>query len=916
MTTRSKTIHRLLSLVLCLCMVLTLLPMIPMEAEAAAAKTLYLKPNSNWTQANARFAAYFFNNSTGKNTWAGMTDSDKDGIYEVTVPDGDWPNVIFCRMNPNTTANNWNNGTMWNQTADLTVPTNSNNCYVVKSGTWNKGGGSWCQLCYHTFSGNTCSKCNTTGVTIYFQNNWKWSKVSLYYWFGPENALYNMPHPGVEMTYYDNDGSNDYYVMTIPQNVTAIQFNGIKDDGSSTRDKIDITSGWKNNLCYYMEWDNGNIAKTFDISTVKFPCKHNNVVDVAGSAATCTATGLTAGTKCADCGEPIQAQDVIPALGHTWSNATCDAPKTCSVCGATEGDAAGHSYSAEITTAPGCETTGVKTYTCGDCGDVYTEPLAATGHSYKSEVTAPDCINGGYTTYTCGACGHSNVADETDALGHDYKSEITTAPGCESEGVETFTCANCGDSYTKPVSATGHSYQADVTEPDCEKGGYTTYTCSACGDSYVSEYTEALGHKHEATEYVWAEDYSTCTASRTCGICGEAEYETLEALVSEEVPATCQEPAVLGYSALFIGVSWAEAQMVTMVDPTGALNPDNHVSDTMIYLDNGNGTHNEQWSCCGADAGIEVSHADADESGRCDDCYGLMAPAQLRKVSVSLKGNIAVNYYMLLSEEVLADDTAYMYFKLVDGELTIPVGEGIPMELDGETYYVYTCAVDAKEMTDNIVSQFFYGNNVTREHTYNVQTYGKHILAAYDDQATRDLITAMLNYGAASQLHFGYNTDKLANDVRDDKGNALIAAPDYSDVTIAGFNAVAGQGTDLAKFYSASLILKSETTVRFFFQVDSAASFTASYNGQELTVGKRSGLYYVDVVGISAKDLDEDVTIAINDGTNSTEVSFNPMSYCQGVLNDTTGAFSNEMKDLVRALYLYNQAANVYFKEV
>jgi hypothetical protein len=285
-------------------------------------------------------------------------------------------------------------------------------------------------------------------------------------------------------------------------------------------------------------------------------------------------------------------------------------------------------------------------------------------------------------------------------------------------------------------------------------------------------------------------------------------------------------------------------------------------------------------------------------------------PAYLRQVSVSLKGNIALNYYMLLSEEVLADETAYMQFTMADGEvIKLPVSQGVEQYSQGETYYVFTCAVSAKEMTDTVLSQFFYDGGSTREHTYSVQTYAKHILANYDDAAIKDLITSMLNYGAASQLHFGYNTDKLAN--------ADLEAPDYSNVTIDGFKPVAGQGTELAKLYSASLILKSETTLRIFFKVDAAVeNLTVTYQGQALEVKQRSGLSYVDVVGISAKALDEVVTVTVNDGANTAEVAFNPMSYSQGVLNDTTGAFGQDMKDLVAALYLYNKAANVYFKEV
>lgn len=112
------------------------------EEPEVTANMLYLKPNSNWETDNARFAAYFFGGTPGE-LWVSMTDSDADGIYEVNIPEGyDYGcSVIFCRMNPNTTANNWNN--KWNQTSDLTAPTDGNNLYTVKDGTWDKGGGTW-----------------------------------------------------------------------------------------------------------------------------------------------------------------------------------------------------------------------------------------------------------------------------------------------------------------------------------------------------------------------------------------------------------------------------------------------------------------------------------------------------------------------------------------------------------------------------------------------------------------------------------------------------------------------------------------------------------------------------------------------------------------------------------------------------
>ena len=137
MTRIHPRIRKALCLMLALVMVLGMFP--ALHVQAAEDTTLYLVPNSNWKADNARFAAYYWN-ASGSNAWTDMTDSDADGVYEGTIPAG-YGSIIFCRMSPTAAANNWDN--KWNQTSDLTVPTDGANCYTVKEGTWDSGGGIW-----------------------------------------------------------------------------------------------------------------------------------------------------------------------------------------------------------------------------------------------------------------------------------------------------------------------------------------------------------------------------------------------------------------------------------------------------------------------------------------------------------------------------------------------------------------------------------------------------------------------------------------------------------------------------------------------------------------------------------------------------------------------------------------------------
>ena len=110
-------------------------------------------------------------------------------------------------------------------------------------------------------------------TTVYFQNNWKWSDVRIYAWNSSNSALLGT-WPGTAMTRVGNDGTYDYYKCTLPEGVAGFIFNGIKDDGSGSRDQSpDMKTIPANNTTfYYMNWNNGNqcLASTTPI-TNKFP---------------------------------------------------------------------------------------------------------------------------------------------------------------------------------------------------------------------------------------------------------------------------------------------------------------------------------------------------------------------------------------------------------------------------------------------------------------------------------------------------------------------------------------------------------------------------------------------------------------------------------------------------------------------
>ena len=113
---------------------------------------------------------------------------------------------------------------------------------------------------------------------------------------------------------------------------------------------------------------------------------------------------------------------------HIWKEATCETPKTCMKCEATEGSALGHSWK-EAT----CETP----KTCTVCGKTEGEAL---GHSWK----AADCTH----PKTCTVCGKT----EGEALGHQWSDWILTRkPTTDAQGLEERICVPCQLKETRQV---------------------------------------------------------------------------------------------------------------------------------------------------------------------------------------------------------------------------------------------------------------------------------------------------------------------------------------------------------------------------------------------------------------------------------------------------------------------------------
>ncbi len=302
-------------------------------------------------------------------------------------------------------------------------------------------------------------------------------------------------------------------------------------------------------------------SKISVITITLYNCEHTNTEPIGeAQAATCTENGITAGVKCADCGKELTAQEIIPATGHDFADGTCTVCGAAKDCDHTNTESIGEAKAATCTEAG--ITAGSKCSDCGETIEEQ-EVIPALGHSYVNYVCNrcgtddPDH----YFAMTIAEALAATDGKQVEVTGtvvkintplnSEYNNISVTIK--DTEGNELYLYRLSGDvalhsnitvkgsmstyNGTRQISQ-GATFTLNGTEA-CSYSAATCTTpekCAICGAE--KEGSVALGHT--------AGTAATCTTAQICTVCEAVIVEALGHTYVDGVCSVCGEAESAG----------------------------------------------------------------------------------------------------------------------------------------------------------------------------------------------------------------------------------------------------------------------------------------------------------------------------------------------------------------------------------
>ena len=296
--------------------------------------------------------------------------------------------------------------------------------------------------------------------------------------------------------------------------------------------------------------------------------------------------------------------------------------------------------------------------------------------------------------------------------------------------------------------------------------------------------------------------------------------------------------------------------------------------------------------------------------------------------SISLKNRISLNIYLEMNEEMLKDQNAYIEMSVMDADKQITKKVMLHELEKVNQQYRISFPLNVRAMNDEVTMTIYTTGKdghlcASKEEKYSIVMYANSLLEQSDqlDANVIAVVEAMLNYGAVAQQYFDYKVDQLAN--------ANVVNKEYQNVDASAFEAYKPQidGTITGMAYGASnLRLLPEAAIRHHFVInedmkqsyqDGNLTFTL-LNEQGEAVKTLSPTFYdenkayVEITNIFAEDLHKAYRVQVKNTTNNEEItiSYSVFSYGYTAMNHSSA--KQETKDIVKAMYVYNQAALNY----
>ncbi len=297
----------------------------------------------------------------------------------------------------------------------------------------------------------------------------------------------------------------------------------------------------------------------------------------------------------------------------------------------------------------------------------------------------------------------------------------------------------------------------------------------------------------------------------------------------------------------------------------------------------------------------------------------------IRQATASFEGKIILNFYLLLSDDVLADNGAYVLLTGGSQNRKILVKDAAVKVVNGETRYCFTYPVVAKELRDNINLKIYdsndsvikltnvAGNNdyTTSGVNYSLMTYCTKMLeSSTSSQTMKDLAQATIDYGTAAQIYFNYNAAGLS--VGDRVTSVTLADLEQYKGVFSG-----SLPTGVTK-RTLTALFEEDNSLRIYFTYDSGYTpdmYTYTIDGKSAPIhvkhGENGDEYYLEVKGVQSNKLGKTHDLTISNSSTTYTITVSVLTYARSsVSNGTT-----DRQNLGKALYCYYLAAKAMFGE-